>query len=140
MRLMRFVAIVCVLTGCSSPTSSAPTSCDPSEVVGTYLVHWDDLSGNCGPLPDQELILTDISGAMGQAQCTTISSMRSANGCRVDAQLRCPVGSGTLTETGYIEETAADGSKLDGMLTYQTQDRFGTVGCVGTYHMSATRQ
>jgi hypothetical protein len=118
-----------VVTGCSSsPPSSVPTSCDPAaQRVGTYLVHFDTVSGNCGALPDQLVIIPSTASST----CTVISATFSDGNCRNDVQEECPSG---IQVIGYTVQQSQDGSRITG------EESFTSATCVGTYAVTWTRQ
>lgn len=132
--MIRIAAVAFALCACSSSSSgrTPPASCDPAQVAGTYLLHYDAVSGNCGALPDSLII---VGGAPGTASnCAVASVTRSRGNCRADVSERCPSSAGPLQITGYVVQESADGSFLDGELTVSL------TACVETYRVSYTRQ
>jgi hypothetical protein len=143
MRTFRVVlaAAAAAMIGCSGASSGGGaitttlTSCDPStQWTGTYLVHFDVVSGNCGPIPDE---LTMVDGAGGAATmastngCQGLDAMASDGNCRVDGQSLCPGG---IHVTGYLVQQTANGSSIIG------EETLSAPSCAGTYRVTYTRQ
>jgi hypothetical protein len=103
--------------------------------VGTYLLHYDLESGNCGTVPDSLILLNGSTQPPMTQGCTVISSAWSEGNCRLDMQVRCTISGQTATGTAYSVQETQDGSSLSGELSVSV------VGvCSGTYALTYTRR
>lgn len=92
---------------------SAPTSCSQAGPQGTFMFHFNVISGPCMAPPDS-LGNTAASGGPG---CMTTATSTSANGCHEENTEVCMASGGPVTLTGYIDADASDWSRLHGELT-----------------------
>ena len=121
------------LVHCSATQNNTTplTSCDPTtDRVGTYLVHFDTVSGNCGAIPD-ELTIVAADQSTAASTCTVINSTWSDGNCRNDLQKTC---NGGITVTGFTVQQSQDGSLVTG------EETLTQPSCAGTYNVTWTRQ
>ena len=124
--------------GCSSSNggtqnnnTTALTSCDPAtQLVGTYLVHFDTVSGNCGPIADSLTIAGAPGGSVTGMGCHAVSVTWSDGNCRRDVQESCP----GIAVVEFLVQQTQDGSRFTGEATATEAT------CTGTYSMTWTRQ
>ncbi len=104
-----------VLAGCTQSASNTAdaglTTCDPSQRSGTYLLEFQQQSGNCGELADQMVTVqtgTNAGWFLGRTTCNVVMNTWSHGMCRDDIDLDCP--SEDSTRVGYGDQETADGS------------------------------
>lgn len=126
--MIRYLAVILSLSACSG---SDPTECDPNDRIGTYLVEYTTISGNCGDIPSQ--LLRFDPGAQPDPSCALIApTIISDRGCTLQTKALC-AGELDATVTG-VSTANADASKITGTATIQTDS------CIGTYKLKYTRQ
>ncbi len=121
-----------LLLACSSSSSPLPTSCNQNDRHGTYLVHLETVSGNCGQMADS------LVGTQAASGCNVTSETWSIGNCRVDRTLTCNASDGTVTMlTATTRQQTQDGSVIKGEATYSIQR--AATSCLGTYNLTYTR-
>lgn len=138
--MRQILAVAMLLTACSSKRSDPlPTMCDPSQDQGTYVVNYDTVSGNCGNIPQQVVVLT--SGTAQSNGCMYSVDMASDGNCRADFVYSCPSAqagpNGQIDFQGYIQAQDPNFNSIKGELTATVQ---GYGACTGTYDVTWTRQ
>ena len=117
-----------------------PTSCDPvTERVGTYLAHFETLSGTCGDFPDSLARVDNYADLL--AGCVLLDPDRLSEGdCKLERHYSCPVDTGDGEYTAITTQQDAAGSVLSGTVTVNLTDASGGFVCTGTYRVTFTRQ
>jgi len=127
---MRRLLPVLLALSCASedPGETTPTECNRNARRGTYLVQYELQSGNCGPIPDELVLLPDNDAPDG---CEVTSEIWRENNCRQDLRVECDDG----TElTGYTTARDERADRITGKISVN-----GT-GCRGTYGVTFTRE
>jgi hypothetical protein len=130
-------ALACLVVACSSSSSpSQPAQCDPmTQRVGTYVLHYDVESGNCGAINDSLIILNGMTAPPMMQGCTFVSSGWSEGNCRYDTQFQCTINGQTFMATGYSVQETQDGSLLTGEASVSVPGI-----CSGMYRLTYTRR
>ena len=119
-------------------TACRQIDCKPDEFKGTYLSHYEETNGTCGPIPDS--LVSDMTAQTAAPGCTVDANRVSDDQCTRETSAHCVLANGnTVLATGKTEQVEDDGSRLEGIVTY-TISRAGIVLCQGTYEITATRQ
>jgi hypothetical protein len=134
--------IVCfMILGCSSDSSkndgTTVSQLNPCATKGaTYLVHYTELSGNCGPLQD-EIYNTPSSGTTNTPiVCDEVSQ----DGCTArDTNCRQKLSNGCMVVMTFETTFTQDGSSADGIATINLNCPDGS-WCQSTYKYTYTRQ
>lgn len=138
---MRSWGLSLLLVACSANANEgwgdpAPQElvCNPLNVFGTYLIEFEQTSGNC-PQQASGLVRLGESKLYGWARCTENALTRfSKNNCRQDSDLICTDGDAAfeLVSVVTIHDLAA--SSASGIVTLTRES------CIGTYNITYTRQ
>ncbi len=146
MRLNSVVWLVFAGAGCSSTHTDPPfTACTlgTPQFTGTFRVSYLEQSGDCGPIPDETVVLAGTPAQMSaqaktaSAGCTYQADTISADKCRVDESFTCPLKApykGTQQWAGYLRQTSA--TTLEGPLTVQLAS--SAAACRSTYEVIFT--
>jgi hypothetical protein len=133
------LALVLVFAGCAgSDDEDRPSSCQRTDRSGTYLAHFETLSGTCGDLPDSVLSLTAPTSNASQ-QCVREQETWSERDCKLESVTICTTDTGSVRNTMVSRVERAGGAVLTGTATNQISLKDGS-GCVGTYRLTMTRQ
>lgn len=139
--MRRTIAVVAasVLAACGG--SSEPCDFDDAgKFTGSYLVSYDERSGDCGELPDAVVLIT--SGSTIEAGCVINSHAQDPEACTTDADLTC-TDTGTnvkLRVVGHLD-AEPDGTKLTGVVTLTANTlSTGAAVCTSTYGVTYRRQ
>ncbi len=132
------VAVCLFAAACGSdPGDPGGAGCDFDTIDGTFLAHFDKVSGTCAEIGD--VVTTTLVGGDPSLDCTTTKDAPSENGCRHDIDVTCAVTGGTVRVVGYVRQRDESASHFDGLATYYvTADSGGS--CTGTYDVTYTRQ
>ncbi len=145
MRLIPVAGLV-LLAGCSSSTNATPfTACTlgTPQLTGTFRVSYLEQSGDCGPVPDETIVLSGTPAQVSaqvktaSAGCTYQADMISADKCRLDESFTCPLKApykGTQQWSGFLRQTSP--TTLEGPLTAQLSSTAGA--CRSTYEVTFT--
>jgi hypothetical protein len=133
--------VFALVSSSSSESSTAPSRCARTDRVGTYLLEFRTLSGNCGDIASGLTTFTSEPPppAPGAPACTLNAETWSENDCKLERDLTCPAKpSGTSRLVAVTRATTADSGRLEGTATFSLS---GTGNdCTGTYAVVATRQ
>ncbi len=129
--MRRILIVLALATSCAGEDPDPPTECDRSDRRGTYLVQYSERDGNCGPLPDELVILPADADATSEAGCRIDNEQWSRGDCRYDADVSCSDGSGFVGYAVAQDETA---SRLEGRVTLTG------LNCRSTYDVTWTRE
>ncbi len=127
--------------GDDDATDEGPTSCDPAtDRQGTYLLHFTETGGNCGPSPDQIVRLGEV--APGTSCTNDYEPIVSEAGCKVEASVTCVDGATGQSghSVGVTTQEDESGAHLSGVATITIKDAQGTELCLSTYRLTYTRQ
>ncbi len=139
------IKLLCLLTlltaGCASSSLSTPpkpTACNQADRHGVYEMSASVVSGDCPALPTTLVNFDDPKLAAG---CVKSGTTWSDNDCKLSTSTTCAgdVNAAPSEGTGVTTQETQDGSILDGTFTLQIKDPKGP-GCLGTYHVTYTRQ
>lgn len=141
--LPSLLASVALLCSCSSSDDQYnPTKCSKSDRTGTYSVTFLELSGDCGPLPEETIQITNsvATGVAAQGtSCTTSNERWSENDCKFESTTRCEDAKSTTVSVGVSRQSKQDGSQLNGTVTVDVQLKSGA-RCHSTYSTYALRK
>lgn len=133
---MRYLAVFAVLLASCGDNSD----CDFDKISGTYRVSFDEVSGDCGDLPD---INTFIEGGDEEIDpgCTVASRTENERTCAGDADVTCNDTVNNLRIRQVIHlEPEPDGSSISGSTTIQAYRlSTGAYVCTSTYEVEYTR-
>ena len=114
--------------GCVSETSE-DFVCDIRDRDGTYLMQAEEMSGDCGPIPDRVVIVDSDSpsGAISNStdDCTVEYERIGDDACSISRKLVCVSRVAGVnvysTGTGVTEQVTAYGSVIEGTLTVTSE-------------------
>lgn len=138
------LAPMLLLLGCSgSGEDDESFTCAQTDRQGTYLVQLTELSGDCGPIPEQLGRLDDPTALPNT--CSLDAPDRWSNGdCKLERSYSCEepgIGAGVTSQTIAVTDQADDsGSHITGTVTLRVLDVDGTQLCRSTYDFDAIRQ
>ena len=137
MKYVCVVAAVFFLAACGTPDpgEEGGVGCNFDTVSGTYLVHYQKVSGTCADLPD---VVTTTRVNDTPEGCTTAKDEALENGCRHDFDYTCVTSGETDRIVGYLRQRDASADHFDGLITVYAS--YGSQSCVGTYDVTSTRQ
>jgi hypothetical protein len=130
--------------GDDGETFVQPNQCNPEkERVGTYLLHYSERSGNCGPV-DDALIQLGSGATNPSGSCEALSEQIWSEGdCTLETAAICflPADDQELTVTGQTTQMSENGSRLEGTIDMMfrrasTRDLI----CHGLYSVTYSRQ
>jgi|GEM_PF-2742004 hypothetical protein len=134
--------LVATMTGCGSDgggSAGAPAHCDPSQRVGTYLLQYTTISGDCGNYADV-LVMWGAPSDPAAGTCTTVASSVSGDGCQLGWTDNCTLPNGANgIFTWTVTQKTVDASVLSGATTSEILSPPSDV-CLGTYDVTYTRQ
>ena len=137
MRRLLAVLALLVVSGCGDEEESGivVSGLNPCATRGaTYLVHYSEVSGNCGYLPD-EILNTSPDGSTVSITCDEVTQ----TGCTA-RDTNCRMSSGGCNQTFTFETTfTKDGSSASGIMTISLDCSDGS-GCKSTYTYTYDRQ
>lgn len=116
-----------VACGPSSTPHFKPSSCDPRQCSGAYLVHFVERSGNCGQVPDTLIVI----GNEPTSECRATYSSVEDNGCKLVDSIECATSTGDRVLS--IQDSTC--SSIKGTMSITV-----TGNCMGTYDLTYTRQ
>jgi hypothetical protein len=121
--------------------SSTDFACQQSDRTGTYLAHYVERSGNCGPLPDTVLRLDEAPMGMGTTICTdTVAPRWSDRDCKLERSIHCEGTDGSVVDgTTITTQRDPDGDHITGLFTLTSTTASGAT-CTSTYESDAVRQ
>lgn len=138
------LALGCLLVaGCSGSAESSddddPIECSAEDRLGTYLLEFTELDGDCGPLPDQ---LVRITGELSPGCTIDGEPTVSDDSCKVENSLTCidPDTGQALTIVGVTTQETDSGSVITGTATITLRDVDGALLCLSTYLLRYERQ
>lgn len=139
------LALGCLLVaaGCSGSESDGsddePVDCSAADRMGSYLVQFTELDGDCGPLPDQIVRLTDD---LAEGCVLDDEPVVSSDQCRLENSVTCTdAGTGqTVTLVGVTTQQNDSGSLITGTATATVRDSNGVALCLSTYSLRYERQ
>jgi len=144
---MRCLALLTILAlGCGGGTDeeTEPESfeCNLGPLVGSYLVSFETLGGNCG---EQTSALVQLDPNAGASECVNVTEPRvSDDRCRFETHGICPFDQfapgASVESTSLIRQDNGDASRLSGTVTINILNADGTAYCVGTYRARYVRQ
>lgn len=135
---MRYLGLgLLILAACGGSgdgDSRSGIDCSSDERVGTYLVHYERINGDC-PTPEDSLV--SFNAPPSDAECSIDSERWSERGCKLERQVTCvdPSIGGHVVLTVVTTQTTDDGSVLEGIATVNS-----TGECKGSFRITATRQ
>lgn len=140
-RSSRFLAGSCLsaLALACGGSDSGDMTCP--DLDGTYLLHYSERSGDCGPLDDQieqydpnepATIEPPDGGA-----CDTTSDI-SPDGCDVEYETHCMDESGAARASGSERWTGIE--KAEGIFELELRDAQGDLVCRSVYDVTTERQ
>ena len=143
MRVITFLCVVLSSAACSggrveqpretgdAGASGAGTTegCDRDARLGTFSVHFEQVSGDCGAPADERAVVFDLDQTVPCVRA--MPDEWSADSCTRRQHLACSGGAvDTITELTLLP---------DGSLTGRETRAF-SAGCTGTYDVTWTRQ
>ena len=131
-----------LVVGCAPERDGLP-ACNRSDRTGTYLVEYIELSGTCGPLPDELAQFENgrnISDGTTAPVCTDQTRTWSDDECTIAADYTCTTADAVFSWETTTEQLTSNGSELAGTGSVRRTELDGTVVCSGTYDVVATRQ
>lgn len=132
-------ALVLALGGCSSggfePVKHSGHCVDRS---GSYLYHYVETSGNCGPVSDQISVVGGATAQAVEASCKG-TQLASTDNCAVELDLTCPAPTapGVYVHSSGRADWSNDGSRGSAVIEYTLT---GAVNCSSVYDETITRQ
>jgi hypothetical protein len=111
------------------------SNCDFAKLTGTYQAHFDEKSGDCGPLPDIN-VLIDQGNPSEPVGCTVNDALKDEAACTADYDITCTSGGVAAHEVAHFD-IASDGSHFSGS---ETVTATGTTSCTSTYDVTYTKQ
>lgn len=130
-----FLGIVLLSTACSGSDESEP--CDLAHRQGTFVVHYEVESGDCGLLPDEVATITDPHSA---GDCDLVSpDTWSSDECTNKRHISCPGSDGSTLEM-ITELTEHSGDSYSGTLSTTLRDPKGIPLCSGRYRVTFERR
>lgn len=140
---MKHCVLLAMLGAVACGSSDAPTpgvdfTCHQSDRTGTYLSHFTERSGDCGPIPD---VVGRIDGPLIGGTCTNPAPDRWSDGdCKLERTLHCVANDGSIIDgQGVTTQQTPDGSHITGVFT-ATIAQPGQPVCTSTYDLDQTRQ
>lgn len=130
MKIAVFIAFAGLAAGCGAP-------CGMENRSGTYLVEYDEQSGDCGPLTDE----VGRVGGGGSDSCVTNYEDLSDDMCRLELDQTCTFTDGsTMSVTAVTTEAeGSEGEELTGTFNITLRDSQGAYVCKSLYGVKATR-
>ena len=129
------VIVVASVAGCGF-------ECAKTNWTGSYLVHLDEASGNCGPFPDQVVRVTNGSTEPSPG-CDRDPDIWSDDECKMEESSTCTdqASNSRVVVVAATNQEDADGEKLTGSATFKiyTLDT-EVLTCLSTYNTTFTRQ
>ncbi|HLV21368.1 MAG TPA: hypothetical protein VKZ49_10810 [Polyangiaceae bacterium] len=126
-------------SGGDAPEEPGNFTCAPGDVVGTYSVQYEQLSGDCSALPDGPLEI-DADDTPDAGCAYEMAPTFSDDGCESSAIVTCIEEGLATTVGGTTRQEAADGSRISGQLEVTVRDAAsGDFICQGTYRITGTR-
>jgi hypothetical protein len=111
--------------------------CEPGDRVGMYLLEYEEISGDCGPMASSVVRLgeDDVPG------CSVLAESWSKDQCTYESSVACEVDGASFKMTASTTQQDSDGSEITGTATAEIRDSStGDLICFGTYDVSYTRQ
>lgn len=131
--MKRLTMLALAVIGCAGEDDAGvPTECDRDDRRGTYLVQYTQTDGDCGPLPDELIILPPSADNPAVTDCEFDERWSKGN-CRVDTEASCFDGSRLV---GYSEQVDSNAGVLRGKATVTGPDN----RCRSTYEIEWTRE
>ena len=119
------------------PEPGLPSSCDPTDRSGSYMVCAELATGDCGSLGCE--LVNDLSAV--PADCILDSENWTDSNCTLERTVTC-----TDTTTTDVTRTIAvtrqqneDGSRIEGGMSMQTTTASGVNICSGSYNVTYER-
>jgi hypothetical protein len=134
-----FFLLFLILAACSGDDDDSTTSissppqgvlCDDRQ--GTYRVHADEMSGDCGEIPDS----IEVVGASDESEDCEGKSITSSNNCSIELQIQCDDGNVESTLEGKVV-WSVEGDQGSGLVQITVSGPAGF--CSSIYLMSWTR-
>jgi hypothetical protein len=134
MRIL-ILGLVIFLGACSGDDAE---TCSKSHRVGTFVVHYETESGDCGLLPDEVATVTDPDGvAVG---CSLVSpDTWSGDECTNKRHARCDGADGSSLEL-ITEVTEQSADSYAGTFSTTLRDAGGIPSCSGRYRVTYERR
>lgn len=153
-RMTMMLAAALLFTACPSGNDgetateeSMPTSCDPATARhGTYLVQYFERSGDCGPIKESLVRLSNMPETVspsGAQQCgITQEPALEDNGCTLTNSVACTDAAGIVAEVTIITtQDDDDGAHLSGIADVLVRDKStARPVCKSVYDIEYTRQ
>jgi hypothetical protein len=131
-----FVVAMVVAIGCGS--ESEEKECKRSDRSGMYLVEYDVVSGDCGPI-DAALVDMSAQGDEWSSACSYSYNRWSDDACSNETSFVCSGSEYDLWATGKAEFEPG-GAHGEGIISMDIRDQSGWSVCDGVYRVTYTRQ
>jgi len=140
LKLLVILALVTVF-GCGEDKLE---SCDPAARNGTYVLLYDEKSGNCGPIDDSVVHLSgEHSGLFtpGGDTCSIEKTIVENNGCTLSDSVACINDEKKLEKMTIVTtQETADASRISGTADITIGDESDDENCRSTYHVEYVRK
>jgi hypothetical protein len=140
---MGFAVVGLVLAiGCSGDDEGEDTGFVPADSQGgpcadrsgAYTVHYEELSGDCGPMNDEIVVAESSLGSACEG-----SSVTSTDNCVITTDVLCPAGGGETFRLSGQVAWSKDGSKATAKIDVGFRDDAGRLLCSSIYRVTFQR-
>ncbi len=131
--------LACSANDTAGPPEPGEFSCDPADAIGTFLLSWELMDGDCTTPRD-----TLSTGGLFEvpAGCTRDRpDQATERGCKVEQAVTCTYDDGsTVSSVLVANQHDPDGRLFTGLMSLDPRDPAGNLICRAVYAVRAERQ